>query len=418
MKKWLAMAVVVLMALPACAWADEAPSVTGTVTEVEKYGHARLDITFEDFEAAGFALGDIVTVTAGTYMGDMPCLNGYYVDAGDYMVRANPGYETIAICINYGSFADVAGIDAGDPVALKLKEKAGALTLQEINNLVYTTDRADYTSDEVFANFRQVIVGGIGAGKLYRSASPVDNKHGRAVYAGPLMEAAEVRCVMNLANTPEGLEELFAEESFNNAYYRDLYDNGLVIALGMSINYASDEFAEGIVTGLTFLAHHDGPYLVHCTEGKDRAGFHLHSAGSIDRRFRGRDHRRLHAQLSQLLRHRSGHRSVRADRRTGCPGHAARHCRSGERRVSGGGRSAGRCRCLSHNPRHGLGGHRSSPEQPAVIMLLPNPCQSAGFLTLRYSCVRYTQKHATANTTPAGRAICAESESPSFAIRI
>ena len=273
MKKWLAMAVVVLMVLPACAWADETPSVTGTVTEVEKYGHARLDITFEDFEAAGFALGDIVTVTAGTYMGDMPCLNGYYVDAGDYMVRANPGYETIAICINYGSFADAAGIDAGDPVTLKLKEKAGALTLQEINNLVYTTDRADYTSDEIFANFRQVTAGGIGVGKLYRSASPVDNKHGRAAYAGPLMEAAEVRCVMNLANTPEGLEELFAEESFNNAYYRGLYDNGLVIALGMSINYASDEFAEGIVTGLTFLAHHDGPYLVHCTEGKDRAGF-------------------------------------------------------------------------------------------------------------------------------------------------
>ena len=273
MRKWLALALMVLMALSACAWADEAPSATGTVTEVEKYGHARLDITIEDFEAAGFTLGDIVTVTAGTYMGDMPYLNGYYVDAGEYMVRAYPGHETIAICINYGRFADVAGIDAGDPVTLKLKEKAGALTLQEINNLVYTTDRADYTSDEVFANFRQVTVGEIGVGKFFRSASPVDNQYGRAAYAGPLVEAAGVRCVMNLANTPEWLEELFADESFNNAYYQGLYDNGLVIALGMSVNYASDEFAEGIVTGLTFLAQHDGPYLVHCTEGKDRAGF-------------------------------------------------------------------------------------------------------------------------------------------------
>lgn len=50
--------------------------VSGAVAEIEKYGHARLDITIEDFERAGFALGDIVTVSAGSYTGDMPYLNG------------------------------------------------------------------------------------------------------------------------------------------------------------------------------------------------------------------------------------------------------------------------------------------------------------------------------------------------------
>ena len=41
----------------------------------------------------------------------------------------------------------------------------------------------------------------------------------------------------------------------------------------MPVNYASDEFAAGIVKGLTFLSEQEGPYLIHCTEGKDRAGF-------------------------------------------------------------------------------------------------------------------------------------------------
>ncbi len=31
--------------------------MTGKVIEVEKYGHALLDITIEDFDRAGFSLG-------------------------------------------------------------------------------------------------------------------------------------------------------------------------------------------------------------------------------------------------------------------------------------------------------------------------------------------------------------------------
>ena len=252
---------------------ETAVQVTGKVADIEKYGHALLDVTIEDFNAAGFDLGDIVTVDAGSYSGDMPYFNGYYVDRGEYMVRAYPGHTNIAVCINYGKFAETAGIGVGDPVTITLREKAGALTLQEINNLVYTDDRADYESDEVFANFRAVRMGGIGEGKLYRSASPVDNKYRRAGYANALAEQAGVKTVLNLANTEEEIAALFAAEGFASDYYKGLYDGGTVIALGMPVNYTSDEFGEGIVKGLTFLSENEGPYLVHCTEGKDRAGF-------------------------------------------------------------------------------------------------------------------------------------------------
>lgn len=145
--------------------------------------------------------------------------------------------------------------------------------MQKISSLAYTNDPADYDSDEAFANFRPVTVGSIGEGKLYRSASPINDKYGRRVAAGRLVEQAGVKTVMNMADTDEEVAAFASEDGFDNAYYLDLFQNGHVIALGMPINFASNEFAEMIVKGLTFLSGQETPYLLHCTEGKDRAGF-------------------------------------------------------------------------------------------------------------------------------------------------
>lgn len=252
---------------------QETPRVEGHVTEIEEYGHAALDITIKDFSQAGFQLGDLVTVAAGSYTGDIPYLDGYYVDKGEYMVRAYPGDTNIALCINYGRFAEDAGIDVGDSVTLTLKKKAGAITLQEINSLEYTNNREDYESDEVFANFRPIVMGEIADGRLYRSASPVNNEFGRAAYANAFAEEVGIKAVMNLASTEEEMKGFIAEKDFKSDYYKSLYDSGNVIALGLPIDYESDDFGKGVAKGLTFLSEHDGPYLVHCNEGKDRAGF-------------------------------------------------------------------------------------------------------------------------------------------------
>ncbi len=255
-----------------CAKAEPV-SVMGKVIEIEKYGHALLDIRAEDFDQAGFDLGDVVTVSAGSYTGDMPFFNGYYVKRGETMLRAYPGHENIAVCVNYGKFNELAGIGVGDEVIITLKEKAGAIVLQEINNLVYTNERSDYASDEIFANFRPVIMGQIRQDTLYRSCSPVNNENNRAATADSLIAGAGVRTVMNLADTPEEIESYFGDADFASPWYKALYDDGNVIALAMPVNYTSDHFAEGIVEGLVFLSEHESPYLVHCTEGKDRAGF-------------------------------------------------------------------------------------------------------------------------------------------------
>ena len=259
--------------LQAMAIIGSCAEVTSSVQEINKYGNVVLDISIEEFESSGFSLGDVVTVEAGSYTGDMPYLNGYYVDRGEYLVCAYPGNKNIAVCINYGKFKEAAGVKEGDPVTIVLKEAEGAKLLQETFDLTYSPHRQDYDSDEMFANFRMITLDTIPDGKLYRSASPVHNDAGRSAYAYTLMIASGINAVMNLADSQEELTSLFEEEAFDAVEYRDMYEDDRVIALGMPVDYASDSFAQGIVEGLTFLSKKEPPYLIHCNEGKDRAGF-------------------------------------------------------------------------------------------------------------------------------------------------
>ncbi|WP_195279361.1 tyrosine-protein phosphatase [Clostridium sp. J1101437_171009_A5] len=254
----------------------EAPEpMSGAVREIEKYGHAVLDISIADFEKAGFALGDTVDVVFdnGYTLSGIPYFNGYYVDKGEAMLRAYPGDTYLAVCINYGKLNETAGVQVGSTATISLAQKGAERDTQELNSLVYTDERSDYSSDAVFANFRAVTVGDIAEGALYRSASPVNNEHGRASYADALIQKAGVKTVLNLADHKEDIDGYLAAEDFASPYYKSLYEAGSVIPLGMPVDYSSESFGADLTAGLAKLSQQPGPYLVHCTEGKDRAGF-------------------------------------------------------------------------------------------------------------------------------------------------
>ena len=254
----------------------EAPEpMSGAVREIEKYGHAVLDISIANFEKAGFALGDTVDVVFdnGYTLSGIPYFNGYYVDKGEAMLRAYPGDTYLAVCINYGKLNETAGVQVGSTATISLAQKGAERDTQELNSLVYTDERSDYSSDAVFANFRAVTVGDIAEGALYRSASPVNNEHGRASYADALAQKAGVKTVLNLADHKEDIDGYLAAEDFASPYYKSLYEAGSVIPLGMPVDYSSESFGADLTAGLAKLSQQPGPYLVHCTEGKDRAGF-------------------------------------------------------------------------------------------------------------------------------------------------
>jgi protein tyrosine/serine phosphatase len=125
----------------------------------------------------------------------------------------------------------------------------------------------------VFANFREVTVGKIRKGVLYRAASPCDNQHNRAPYTDRLIKKVKVVCILDLADDTSKIEKYIAKDDFDSPYFLELYREGKVIPLSLSMNFYSTDFTDKLTNGLRHMAEMEGPYFVHCTEGKDRTGF-------------------------------------------------------------------------------------------------------------------------------------------------
>ena len=249
MKKLFATILAFLLFLAQVPVIAEPSAINCKVAEINTYGHAVLDIT------DSFTHGQV-------YVALSRCRTL------DGMVLARPlSSGSVITDASVNAYIDHKLMEA-QQTTIAMKEKGGALDIQEVNNLVYSDERADFASDEVFANFRPVV-----EGKLYRSVSPVDNRIKRARTADNLIREAGVQTVMNMVNTDEEIVELMAADDYDSPYYRELYEAGKVIALEMSIDYTVKAFVEGLVEGFTFLSEGETPFLVHCLEGKDRTGF-------------------------------------------------------------------------------------------------------------------------------------------------
>lgn len=248
--------------------------VVGSVAAIEKYGNLDLDIKPEALYTTGLELGDVLDVTVNGYSLEIPFCTAYSdVNTGECVVRDNQESDILVVAINMGNFAGTYGVEEDDVVTFTLAEKAGYLGQYQAHQLQRTNERSDYASDEVFANFRPVVLGDIAEGVLYRTSSPVNPEIGRAAYADDLIEKAGVKTVINLADDEKAIEGYFAAEGFDSPYYKSLYEAGNVVALNMGVDYKAADFQAKLKTGLEFMIDHKGPYAFHCTEGKDRAGF-------------------------------------------------------------------------------------------------------------------------------------------------
>ena len=256
---------------------EEAPELIDCplVYSTESAG-ANLRISIDDFNALGFACGDSVDLSFsnGYTLEDLPYYSGYFVEAYQPLLVAYPGAEYVKACINYGEdLWKVAGLSEGDTASVRLHEKAKYLAIQEAMDIRYTNDREDYESDEEYANFRCVTAGSIKENNLYRSASPCNNKYRRASTTDDLAEAAGVNFMLNLSDNEEQIGGFIAAEDFDSPWFLELYQNGKVVPLYLSMNFLADDFQKTLAEGLNVMADQEGPYLVHCVEGKDRTGF-------------------------------------------------------------------------------------------------------------------------------------------------
>ena len=304
MKKYLTILVLLLIqliVLTGCTQEKEetVPQEEEKVIEIRNYpiehemefGGIYIQIDIDDFNKLGFSYGDSVNVEFdnGYKLKDIPYYNGYYVDAGKPLLVGYPGYQYIKVTENYGQdLWDEFSLQIGSSIntlwlkskvqehnkaTVVLNEKGKYLDIQEASDIHYYDERERYDSDVMFANFRSMNVGKLKKDIIYRSASPCDNQHNRASYVDKLIKEAGVKTILDLADNEIRIEKYLANDDFASDYFKTLYDNGNVVAIALNMNFYSEDFGIKLVQGFQMMMEKEGPYLIHCTEGKDRTGF-------------------------------------------------------------------------------------------------------------------------------------------------
>ena len=241
-----------------------------------EFGGVYIKIAIDEFNALGFQYGNSVRVafSNGYILEDIPYYNGYYTKTGEPLLIAYPGYEYIKAAINNGDdLWTVANLSEEITADITLNDPDTYRGIQEARDLHYEDDRSLFTSDEEFANFRSISMNAVRENTLYRAASPCDDQHNRASYTDELIKNVGVRFILNLADDENKIKDYMNGDGFNSPYFAGLYEAGNVMPVALNMNIGSQEFKERIAQGLTAMAEAEGPYLVHCTEGKDRTGF-------------------------------------------------------------------------------------------------------------------------------------------------
>ena len=267
--------------------------LTGIKT-IDKQGNIVLDISVQKLNETGYEAGDVIIVTINDNNYDMPIglmINEVSSKEQICLFESESGAKDIVkLASKNESFFSKAGIgeveliseepgyklhwaddmDMSLSVSISMKEKQGHNDDYPTDEHVYERkkERGEYPhlSDEEFANFREVDTAGVGDNVLYRSSSPVNPKLNRNLEADKAISKAEIKTVFNMADYPGGTK---IYDGYNDSYYK----NCDVIALNMSTWFNTEEFGHRLAEGFRFMIEHEGPYLIHCTEGKDRTGF-------------------------------------------------------------------------------------------------------------------------------------------------
>ncbi len=290
-------AVLLLSAASVPAFADEdyekdSISIETKILKINGEGDVVLDLSPDALYDAGFATGDEVKVKIKEY--DYSEKMPYFLKDSD----SEPDEPALINDEDHASLSTAKGCFAEDEdlftsekgsdgktvwkdedgksgtgvkVKVYLHEKGKYREQYDMRNPERTYSRSDYSSGKKYANFRKVTAGAIGDKVLYRSSSPINDSIGRADYAAKEMEKAGIKTVINLSDSKNKVEKYIKESG--NTYYKKLFDRGSVAALDLSFDFDSDEFRKGICSAVKFMSEHEGPYLIHCTEGKDRTGF-------------------------------------------------------------------------------------------------------------------------------------------------
>ena len=249
--------------------------IEGRVENITRYGDLVLSFSPSEFASAGADYGDLFELSVGTNN----AIDALYVDS-----YAAAGSMSVCIC-NYnredieldvalynGSLVSYLDVVKGDKVVLRLKEKDSDPAAANMS-MIYTYDRADYASDEEFANFR--LAGNLS--KVYRGTSPINFSSNKVRYSfcDSQCRISGIKTVIDIADSDQDIQDFLSAAEHDGSYMRELFSEGAIIGLGSNTNYIGEDFMVKMARGLRFMLSRPGPYFIHCNEGKDRTGFYF-----------------------------------------------------------------------------------------------------------------------------------------------
>ena len=235
-----------------------------------------IKIAIDDFIAKGFNFGDSINLTFSNKVKikDIPFYSAYYVAYDQLLLVGYQGYPYIDLMFNYtGNVMNRLNLSINDTVEISLNEKGKYLLIQDTLSQKHSNDRSDYKSDESFSNFREITKSSNKQAQVYRSASPCDDDYNRAYFVSELCRKYEINYIFDLSNDQSDIDSYYQQKEVNNQYWKYLYEQNRIIPSHLNVDYRSNECAQTIVKTLKFIINNDGPFLMHCSEGKDRTGF-------------------------------------------------------------------------------------------------------------------------------------------------
>lgn len=279
MKKLIALLLVVLMvvSISACGVDNSKKVMTNSlgVEEYAEFGSVYIKIDSEDFAKLGFVPGDSVDVkfSNGVEFLDVPFHTGYFVKMDEPVLVDYMGYDYICFAKNLNStlWKDLK-LSEKDSATISLNQGGKYLEKENILKQQYKDNVDDFESKEQFANFRPISASKIKENLIYRGASPVDNKRNRPLVVNELLEKNNIQYVIDIADTKEKFEEKLKECKGVN-YIQSIKENNRITFLGIGADYRSDTYHKAVAEGMRAIINNDGPFYVHCLEGKDRTGF-------------------------------------------------------------------------------------------------------------------------------------------------
>ena len=264
LRRLAAVLCVCLLLAPVPAGRARSEALSFRVTSIASDdGSAVLSCTRREFEALGFAPGDLIEVRLPDGSSAFAPFVEKLTDAAKGSLCLYAPKKQMRLCLR-GQKITSLSVARDDTIALSLFEAGGYTRQVLLGRLREIESRKKSPSDEAFANFRPVLGGSLPEGRLFRSASPCSGTE-RSAIALRLTEEAGVRWILNLSDAPEDPEA--------KGLYAQLLSEGRVFFAQMDLgDLTGPDFEARLAASLAFLSRCDGPCLIHCAYGKDRTG--------------------------------------------------------------------------------------------------------------------------------------------------